>query len=344
MFSNLKHLGWQSFFQQQLLLEEWDTVLPARVVEQNKSRIQVVTAHEKLSISLTAHLPEMVVGDWLLLNQKKEFIRLLERKSSFARKAPGSAIKQQLISANVDTAFIVCSMNKDFNLNRLERFLSLVNEAQAEPVVVLSKRDLALTDNNFVEIVQSLDALLMVESVNCLDIESLKKLSPWIKEGQTIAVLGSSGVGKSTLMNTLLGRDIQQTSDIREQDSKGRHTTTHRSLVLLPGGGLMLDTPGMRQIQLAQCKEGIASTFSDIEALTMNCQFSDCQHQDEPGCAIQKAIESEELPSRRLANYHKLQKEALFNSACLSERRAADKALGKFYKNSHSQGQKFKGR
>ncbi len=344
MFSNLNALGWQAFFQQQLLLDEWDIVLPARVIEQHKSCIHVATAHEELSISLTVNMPEMVVGDWILLNKNKEFMRLLERKSCFARKAPGSALKQQLISANVDTAFIVCSMNKDFNLNRLERFLSLVNEAQAEPVVVLSKSDLALADNDFVKTVQSLDALLMVESVNCLDIESLKKLSPWIKKGKTIAVLGSSGVGKSTLMNTLLGHDQQQTGDIREHDSKGRHTTTNRSLTFLPNGGLMLDTPGMRQIQLAHCKEGIASTFSDIKVLAEHCQFSDCQHQAEPGCAIQAAITTGELQLRRLNNYQKLQKEEALNSANLSQRRAADKALGKFYKHSHTQGQKLKGR
>ena len=343
-FTSLTSLGWQAFFQQQLLLEEWDTAFPARIVEQHKSEIKVATAEETITLALTHHMPEMVVGDWLLLNTEKQFSRLLERKTSFARKAAGSKVHKQLISANVDTAFIVCSMNDDFNLNRIERFLSLVNESAAEAVVILSKSDQAESPENFIQAVQSLDPLLMVEAVNCLDVESIKKLFPWVKQGSTIAVLGSSGVGKSTLTNTLLGEDAQSTSGIREDDSKGKHTTTSRSLIALKEGGLILDTPGMREIQLADSQEGIATTFADIEAFAEQCRFADCGHQGEPGCAIQQAIESGELDSRRLANYQKLLKENTFNSASLSERRASDKALGKFYKTTLAQATKLKGR
>lgn len=342
--SSLSGLGWQPFFQQQISLEEWDDALPARIVEQHKSEIKVATAEETITLALTHNMPEMVVGDWLLLNSEKNFSRLLDRKTCFARKAAGSKVHKQLISANVDTAFIICSMNDDFNLNRIERFLSLVNESEAEAVVILSKSDQAESPEEYIQAVQSIDPLLMVEAVNCLDAESIKKLSPWVKQGSTIAVLGSSGVGKSTLTNTLLGENAQSTGGIREDDSKGKHTTTSRSLIALNAGGLILDTPGMREIQLADSKEGIAATFADIEALAEQCRFADCGHQGEPGCAIEKAIESGELDSRRLANYQKLLKEDAYNSASLSERRASDKALGKFYKNTLAQATVLKGR
>lgn len=343
-FSSLSSLGWQPYFQQQVLLDEWDMAFPARVIEQHKSEIKLANVEGVITLPLTHILPEMVVGDWVLLDRDHHFIRLLERKTCFSRKAAGSKVHKQLISANVDTAFIVCSMNADFNLNRIERFLSLVNESEAESVVILSKSDQAESPEEFIQAVQSIDPLLMVEAINCLDVESVKKLSPWIKQGSTIAVLGSSGVGKSTLTNTLLGSQEQSTSTIREDDSKGRHTTTSRSLVALSHGGLILDTPGMREIQLADCKEGISTTFADIEALAEQCRFADCQHQNEPGCAIQKAVQCDELDARRLANYQKLLKEEALNSASLAERRANDKALGKFYKTTLAQATILKGR
>jgi len=342
--SSLSDLGWQSFFQQQLSLNEWDESIPARVVEQHKSEITVATEKGVFNIHLLAGMPEMVVGDWLLLDDQHHVLRMLDRKTIFSRKAAGSKLKRQLISANVDTAFIVSSMNEDFSLNRIERFLSLVNESGAEPVVVLSKSDQADNPQAFAEQVHSLDPFLMVEAVNCLDRDSVDQLSPWIKAGATIAVLGSSGVGKSTLINTLLCENRQSTGNIREDDDKGRHTTTRRSLVPLKSGGMILDTPGMREIQIADCKEGIATTFSDIEAFAEQCKFSDCKHQAEPGCAVQQAIVSGDLDQRRLDNYLKLLREEAYNSASLAERRSSDKALGKYYKNTLSEALKLKGR
>ena len=345
-FAALVNLGWQPFFQQQLTLDEWDEVIPARIVEQFKSEISVATESDVFNINLVAAMPEMVVGDWVLLDEQKNFLRLLDRKTCFARKAAGSKVKKQLISANVDTAFIVSSMNEEFNLNRLERFLALVNEAGVEPVILLSKSDKADQPETFVQQIQKLDAQLMVEPINCLDDAIINTLSPWIKTGATIAVLGSSGVGKSTLINTLLGKKLQSTGGIREDDAKGRHTTTTRSLIALNAGkgGLILDTPGMREIQLAECKEGIAATFADIEALAQRCKFADCLHQSEPACAVQKAIDAGTLEQRRVTNYLKLLKEEAMNSASLAERRATDKALGKFYKTTLAQSTKLKGR
>ncbi|WP_438464427.1 ribosome small subunit-dependent GTPase A [Marinomonas sp. PE14-40] len=353
-FISLTSLGWQAFFQQQLSLDEWENADAARVIEQHKSTLKVATEEGHFTLNLNHKMPEMTVGDWLLLRKEenknldnspeRHFLRLLDRKTSFSRKAAGSKLHKQLISANVDTAFILCSMNEDFNLNRIERFLSLVHESSADVVVILSKSNQASSPQDYIQAVQSLDPLIIVEAINCLDHNCIEQLSPWIKQGNTIAVLGSSGVGKSTLTNTLLGKHRQETHGIREQDSKGRHTTTSRSLMVMKNGGLILDTPGMREIQLTDSKEGISTTFADIEAIASKCRFSDCQHQGEPDCAIEKAISNGALDLRRLANYQKLLKEDAFNSANLAERRANDKALGKYYKTTQSEASILKGR
>ena len=343
-FNSLFHLGWQPFFQQQLSLEEWDDSTPARIVEQHRSEITVTTDINSFNIAITHSMPPLVVGDWILLDKDKHFSRLLDRKTCFSRKSAGTRVSRQLIAANIDTAFIVCSMNDDFNLNRIERFLSLVNEAGAEPVIILSKSDLTDHPEEFVAQIRNLDAFLAVEAINCLDKNSVANLSPWIKDGSTIAVLGSSGVGKSTLINTILGNELQSTQGIREDDDKGRHTTTRRSLISIDSGGLLLDTPGMREIQLTDCKEGIHATFADIDSLAENCRYSDCNHHTEPGCAVREAIETGELDERRLENYHKLLKEEALNSASLAERRASDKALGKFYKRTLGESLRLKGR
>lgn len=328
----LANLGWQPFFQQQLSLQEWEELVPARIVEQHRSEIEVATASGHVILPVLQSMPALTVGDWILLDGEGSFLRALERKSCFRRKAAGTGAKEQLLAANVDTAFIVCSLNDDFNLNRIERYLSVVNNAEAEAVIVLSKADLCSDPEAFRAEVQRLDSMLCVEVVSNLVDGAADVLRPWCQPGKTVVLLGSSGAGKSTLANRLLGRDLQSTGAIREDDAKGRHTTTRRSLVEMPAGAMILDTPGMRELQLADCEQGVAATFADIEELARECRFGDCVHDTEPGCAVRSAIESGQLEERRYLNYCKLSREQVLNSASLAERRAADKKRGRYYK------------
>ena len=315
----LIHLGWQLFFQSQV--SNCDAI-PARVIDLYKTEITVLTEKDQFNLTLLPNMPELVVGDWLLLTPENKFSSLLKRKTQFSRKAPGSKLKKQLIASNVDIAFIVTSMNEDFNLNRIERFLVLVNESGAKPIILLSKKDKATHPEQFITAVQSLDETLEVNAINCLEKTTKAILLPWLKDGITIAMLGSSGVGKSTLINTLLGENRQATGEIRADDKKGRHTTTRRSLIPLDTGGLILDTPGIREVQLTDCKIGLSMTFQDIEGYRKQCKFKNCTHRVEPGCAVQKAIESGALDTRRLKHYFELQKEDTDNTKQFSQKKS----------------------
>lgn len=328
----LAELGWGPFFQQQLTLEELEANTVARVISHHKSQLQLLAPHGETALHLSPTMPSLCVGDWIVIDQQGSFVRKLERMTLFSRKSPGSSINIQLLAANIDTVFLVMSLNHDFNLSRLERYLTLVNEAGAEPVVVLTKADLCNHTETLRNQVQQLGPLLNVVCVNALDSDSTSSLRPWCAPGKTLAVLGSSGVGKSSLLNTLLGTGSLATARIREDDSKGRHTTTARSLHVVKNIGLFMDTPGMRELQLSDVEEGLAVTFSDIDALIQTCRFTDCSHKNEPGCAILKALKSGELDERRLQNYQKISREQALNSASLAQRRAKDKALSKMYR------------
>lgn len=325
-------LGWNHFFQQQLSLEEYETCTPARVVGQERSLLHLLTDSGKHSLPITASMPELTVGDWILLESDANFKRLLERFSLFSRKAAGTKVSRQLIAANIDTVFVVSSMNQDFNLNRFERYLALTYESDVEAVIVLTKVDSCKDPQAYMTMAHTLGESLEVLAVNSLDPKSVSQLLPWCLPGKTVAFLGSSGVGKSTLINALLGESIQRTHAIREDDAKGRHTTTGRSLHLLSSGALLLDTPGMRELQLAECEHGIDEAFAEITALARQCKFSDCHHNGEPGCAVRQAILAGKLDERRLDSYLKLMREQAFNKATLPERRAQDREFGRHVK------------
>jgi ribosome biogenesis GTPase / thiamine phosphate phosphatase len=333
---SLTQMGWSHFFQLQMSLEEWESTFPARVVAIHRSSIDIVSERGQQQVSLpgTWHLRDNeelpTVGDWLLIDSATELAQtILERKSLFRRKAAGRESKVQLIAANVDTLFIVTSCNQDFNLSRLERYLALALEAKVEPVLVLTKTDLTDNVSNYLHQAMSLNANLVIETVNALNPSSVEVLRPWCVSGQTVALIGSSGVGKSTLLNTLSGTTTQDTGEIRKDDARGRHTTTSRSVHFLPDGGLLIDNPGLRELQISECTDGLSSLFEDIERLSQSCRYNNCQHQSEGGCAVKAAINWGDISPRRLVNYQKLKTEQERNTETVAERRRRERDFGK---------------
>ena len=332
--STLAEFGWDSFFQQQLTDEQSSSVVPVRVMNVHKSGLQIAGVHvDKQVAPLADNDGRATVGDWLLFDvDTQRVVRRLDRKSLFKRRAPGTDRREQLIAANIDTLFIVSSCNADFNEARLERYLAIAHEAQVMALIVLTKADLADEPLDFVRRAARLAPGVHVEAVNALDAEGLQCLDAWLGHGQTIALLGSSGVGKSTLSNTLLGGAAIATQAIREDDAKGRHTTTSRTMHHLPGGAWLLDTPGMRELQLTDVSAGLDDVFAEIAALATACKFVDCTHVAEPGCAIRKAIDDGMIDEERLNRWQKLVREEAYNRESLADRRARGRALGKFYK------------
>jgi len=249
----LTELGWRHFFAQQVSLDELEG-------------LRTSTAELELRWQQLPHEERPTVGDWVLIDGAGLPQRLLDRQSVFKRKAAGERAEVQLIGANVDTLFVVSSCNMDFNVSRLERYLALALDAKVTPVIVLTKADLADAEK-YLQEAQAMRSDLDVLAVNSLDPESIADLHQWCGSGQTVALVGSSGVGKSTLLNTLVGKAVAITGAIREDDSKGRHTTTSRSLHVLPNGGLVLDSPGMRELKLTDVAAGLGVVFDDIEVL-----------------------------------------------------------------------------
>jgi ribosome biogenesis GTPase len=324
----LRELGWSPFFQQQLTVEEAESLYPARVFAIQRTHMILMSESGEVRMSLAGRWFQMdaqmrpTVGDWVLITSMADtVVRLLDRKSLLKRLSAGQGSEVQLIGANVDSLFLVTSCNADFNPRRLERYLALAYEAGVEPVVVLTKADLCEDPEAYVKEVRKLKRDLVVELVNALDEKSVAGLEGWCGPGQTVALLGSSGVGKSTLVNTLATAEVQATGQIRD-DAKGRHTTTHRSLHRLPGGGLVLDSPGMRELAVAEVESGVAQMFDDVEALAAQCRFADCGHDTEPGCALRAAIEAGELEDERLVSYLKLRREEAYNRESIAERHA----------------------
>ena len=265
------------------------------------------------------------VGDWVIVRKRPQedrgaIVAVLPRRSRFSRRVAGNVTDEQVVAANVDIVFIVMALDHDFSIRRMERYLLMGRESGAAPVVLLTKPDLC--DDlpaRVAEVVSKAgDAPVHVLSPKLN--QGLEQVAPYVTAGRTAALLGSSGVGKSTIINRLVGADVQKTRDVREADSKGRHTTTHRELVVLPSGGLMIDTPGMRELQLWDASEGVRDTFDDIEALASECRFTDCRHRDEPRCAVKAAVDEGRVEADRLASYLKLQDELAYLARQQDER------------------------
>ena len=335
----LTKLGLVPFFTQQLpdvgLLEK----RVGRVMAVQRSRSTVVCGAGERVVELSSALQQSAaidrptVGDWVLLDESLSRIeKVLERKSLFKRLGAGAGNELQPIAANIDTLFIVTSCNSEFNESRLERYLALCAEAGAMPVIILTKADLVEDADSYIRRARQTQAGVAVEAVNALDPASLEGVRSWIDRTSTVALVGSSGVGKSTILNTLAGRSLAATGGIREDDQKGRHTTTHRELHVLPSGGLLIDVPGMRELRVAEINHAMGTVFDDIEMFAAGCRFADCHHESEPGCAVHQAIDDGKLDSRRLANYKKLLRENAQATRTLAEKRAYERGFGRVVK------------
>ena len=324
MTEYLADLGWRPFFAEQVSSDEASRLCPVRVLAVHRGKLAVCGASlpDGPKSDPTAPLERLIppyiasaqseddhatVGDWLLIEpETSQIARILTRASLFKRRAPGSGRKLQLIAANVDTVFIVASCNQDFSIARLERYLVLAREAGVAPVIVLTKADLATNPQDFAEAARALSPSLPVHIVNSRDPLSVAALSAWCGRGQAVALLGSSGVGKSTLINTLRGSSSIATQPVREGDGTGRHTTTVREMHRLTGGGWLVDTPGMRELQLTDASEGLAEVFDDIVTAALACRFSNCTHEREPDCTVQAMLADGTLDPARLDRWRKL--------------------------------------
>jgi ribosome biogenesis GTPase len=319
----LTELGWNGEFA--VAYEPWRSkahVHPGRVaIEFNQifriyvedAELDAITAGRlKHRARGRAELP--AVGDWVAVRKRPEEDRgvimgVLPRRSAFTRRAAGEVTGEQVVAANVDIVFVAMGLDRDYNVRRLERYLVMARESGASPVILLTKPDLCPDLSAHLREVTSLAGDVVVHVVNAKLGEGLEQLRGDLGPGKTAALLGSSGVGKSTIINRLVGADVRRTGEVRASDSRGRHTTMHRELVVLPGGGLIIDTPGMRELQLWDASDSVRETFDEIEALAPGCYFSDCRHRDEPRCAVKAAVAEGQVSADRLESYIKVQEE-----------------------------------
>ena len=322
---NLVDFGWNSFFKDHCAINQNDSLAPARVSFQGRGMYRLISEEGELWAEISGALRYASLdsgdlpacGDWVLadnpLGRDRTIIRvILPRRTFFSRKQAGTAIDRQVIAANIDTVCLVSGLDSDFNPRRIERYLAIAYESGARPVIILNKADICLEVRDRIAEAISLAPGVPVLAVSATAGRGIGDILNYIGPGQTVAFLGSSGVGKSSLVNRLLGRTAQEVRGTDSCTARGLHTTSARQLFLLPSGGLIMDTPGMRELQVWSVDAGLDTAFEDIKALAEGCRFRDCSHQNEPGCRVQAAVLQGELDGWRLANYFKIRKEAFY--------------------------------
>jgi ribosome biogenesis GTPase len=318
----LAALGWGAPFAQAFAPFAAEGLSPARVAVVHASLYRLYAEAGELLAEVAGRVRHEAagsqdlpaVGDWVAIRPRPAESRatihaILPRRTRFSRKAAGDETREQVLAANVDTVFLVTGLDGDYNPRRIERYLVTAWDSGADPVVLLSKADLCDDVSQRVGEIQALAVAAPVHAISSVRGDGLERVRSYLGPGRTVALLGSSGAGKSTLINALLGEERLRTREVRVSDSRGRHTTTRRELVLLPGGGLVIDTPGLRELSLWQAGEGLPATFDDVEALAAGCGFKDCRHESEPRCAVREAVADGSLPAERLESWRKLQGE-----------------------------------
>lgn len=334
----LNKLGFCAFFQkhfENFKNGQLENISIGRICVEHKSGYKIYSETGELNATISGRFRNAckakedfpAVGDWVIFEpmdgENKAIIQaILPRKSKFSRKVAGNETQEQVIASNIDFAFIVCALNYDFNLRRIERYLSLVWQSGATPVVVLTKTDLCEDVSKKITEVSDIALGVDIHAISNILTDGIEVLQKYLSDNKTVVLLGSSGVGKSSLINNLAHENVMKVNELRSNMDKGRHTTTHKQMLILPSGGLIIDTPGIRELQLWDAQDGISQCFSDIEELAKSCRFSDCTHDNEPGCAVNRAIKDGLLDAQRLENYQKVQKEQEY----LSNRQAQSAA------------------
>ena len=322
---SLEDYGWSDFFTQRFDEYLEQGLRPGRVTLVHRGLFRLQTGEAEIDASITGRLRHLaddtsqfpVVGDWVACRIDDASTlaliqQILPRRTKISRKVAGDRTEEQVVAANVDTVFLVMGLDGDFNLRRMERLLTTAWEGGVFPVVLLNKEDLADAPEARRLDVDAVAPGVPVLTLSALEGRGLDPLQSFLGKGQTVALIGSSGAGKSTLINRLLGSEAMKTREVRASDDRGRHTTTHRQMFRLPGGGLLIDNPGIREVRLWGAEGGLKATFEDVEALSVDCRFRDCEHQTEPGCAVVEAVANGRMTPERLENYRSLQRELLY--------------------------------
>jgi ribosome biogenesis GTPase len=346
----LEGLGWKAHFASAFAAQVAPGVVPGRVALEHNHVYRVMCETGEYLAEATGRLKHLAegrhelpaVGDWVALRidnsgGHSQITAVLPRVSKFSRKRAGAWTEEQVVAANIDTVFLVSGLDGDFNPRRIERYLLLARNSAAQPVVILNKADLADDVPEAIALIHELAPDVPVVAVSAADGAGFDALQAYLGAGQTVALLGSSGVGKSSIVNRLVGEAVLPTRSVRESDSRGRHASVHRQMIPLPTGGLVIDTPGMRELQLWGVDEGMPGTFEDVEGLAGTCRFRDCQHRQEPGCGVKAAVDAGTLDSARYDNFIKLQDEREVmarrqDERALLEQKRASKIIGKALK------------